>query len=213
MPPEAFSHHPHPPTHAANAGHGPATDTPTGADAEARSHVAQASAPHESPPVMTVPLIVLAVGAVLVGIVFGPTGTIRGVPGPALRGADISPGDPRPCDDDTVIVGGDAASIVFALGGIGIAWWMYVRQPGLAGQLARAMAVAYETSRNKFYFDELYEAIVVQPVTAFAHVLRVFDQYILDGLVDLIGTLPRCSAHCCGRRRTGWCSFTDCSWR
>jgi NADH:ubiquinone oxidoreductase subunit 5 (subunit L)/multisubunit Na+/H+ antiporter MnhA subunit len=67
---------------------------------------------------------------------------------------------------------------------------MYVRQPGLAGQLARSIATVYEASRNKFYFDEIYQAFVVHPLTALAYVLRVFDQYIVDGLVDLIGTLP-----------------------
>ena len=62
--------------------------------------------------------------------------------------------------------------------------------PGLAARLARSMGTAYELSRNKFYLDELYEALIVGPMTAIAHVMRIFDQYILDGVVDLIGQLP-----------------------
>ena len=53
------------------------------------------------------------------------------------------------------------------------------------------MATAYEFSRNKFYLDELYEALIVGPFTAGAYLLRIFDQYLLDGLVDLVGQLPR----------------------
>ena len=65
-----------------------------------------------------------------------------------------------------------------------------VREPGIADRLSRQAAALYQLSRNKFYLDEIYQAFFVGPVTAVAHVLRVFDQYILDGLVDLIGQLP-----------------------
>jgi NADH-quinone oxidoreductase subunit L len=184
IPPEALGHHGH------AAAHGPATDTPSGADAEARSHVLQAGGPHESPPVMTVPLMILAAGAVLVGIIVGPTGLFEHFLGhhymePTFPPALQAEGTAAPHSWLVMLL-----STVVALGGAGIAWWMYVREPGLAGRLARAMGAAYEASRNKFYLDEIYQAIVVHPVTALAYVLRVFDQYILDGLVDLIGQLP-----------------------
>src|SRR5262249_40408501 len=82
------------------------------------------------------------------------------------------------------------SSTAFALIGIGIAYWMYLREPGVAGRLSRSMATAYELSRNKFYLDEIYQALVVGPLTAGAYLIRVFDQYVLDGLVDLIGQVP-----------------------
>ena len=45
-------------------------------------------------------------------------------------------------------------------------------------------------SLNKFYFDEIYGLLIVKPLTIFAHVCRIVDAYLLDGLVDLIGQLP-----------------------
>jgi NADH-quinone oxidoreductase subunit L len=187
IPPEAYSHG-HSAAALVNAdghGHAPQADT-------APSHAAHGGGPHESPPVMTVPLMILAVGAVSVGAILGV--------GPwhlfeHFLDAHYLSGFPRPILPEhegqapfswTVML----LSSVFALGGIGIAYAMYVAQPGLADRLSRSMAVAYDWSRNKFYLDELYEAFFVGPVTALAHVLRVFDQYILDGLVDLVGHLP-----------------------
>jgi NADH-quinone oxidoreductase subunit L len=145
---------------------------------------------HESPPVMTVPLMVLAVGAVAVGGILGPTHLFGGflehhwmkLAFPAA----IAPEDGATHFSGTVML----LSIASVAVGVGPAWWMYDREPSLADRAARSMAVLYELSRNKFYLDELYDALIVRPVTALAHVLRVVDQYVLDGLVDLIGQLP-----------------------
>ncbi len=209
VPPEAYGHghghaahdshgHGHDPHHAPAAPQAdtpqadtPQADTPSGTDAETQSHSPQSGGPHESPPVMTVPLIILAAGAVLVGIVLGPTGLFEHflenhymeVLFPhAILAAE---GQAGPFNWLVMLT-----SSAFALIGIGLAYWMYVQDVGVADRLARSMATAYELSRNKFYLDELYEALIVGPLTAAAYVLRVFDQYILDGLVDLIGQLP-----------------------
>ena len=144
---------------------------------------------HESPPVMTLPLMILAVGAVFVGIVIEPFthwvshllehhwiehtfGTLyhhhEHEMNPALM----------------------AGSSVFALGGIGVAWWMYVKQPGSATKLADAMPRWYHLSYNRFYLDELYTIFIVKPVVAVAVICRMFDQYVVDGLVDLLGQVP-----------------------
>jgi NADH-quinone oxidoreductase subunit L len=185
IPPEAFSH-----------AHGGDTHTADGHDAHAvPSPTSELAAPHgqvhESPPVMTYPLMVLAAGAVFAGIVLGPTHLFERF----LENHWMEPAFPHAIQapegmDSPFNWGVMLLSSAFALIGIGVAWWMYVRVPALPAQLARALATAYELSRNKFYLDELYEAFIVGPMTALAHVLRIFDQYILDGIVDLIGQLP-----------------------
>jgi NADH-quinone oxidoreductase subunit L len=185
IPPEAFSHAHGGDAHAADRHDAHAMPSPT----------SELAAPHgqvyESPPVMTYPLMVLAAGAVFAGILLGPTHLFEHF----LEHHWIEPGFPHTIQaskgmDSPFNWGVVLLSSAFALVGIGVAWWMYVRVPALPAQLARAMATAYELSRNKFYLDELYEALVVGPLTALAHVLRIFDQYILDGIVDLIGQLP-----------------------
>jgi NADH-quinone oxidoreductase subunit L len=48
----------------------------------------------------------------------------------------------------------------------------------------------YRLSRDKFYFDELYAALVVWPLKVLASVCYWFDRWIIDGLVNAVGRLP-----------------------
>src|SRR5207302_1335459 len=49
----------------------------------------------------------------------------------------------------------------------------------------------YRLARNKFYLDEIYDSFFVQPIRGLAEFCRVFDQYVVDGVVDLVGQVPR----------------------
>jgi NADH-quinone oxidoreductase subunit L len=83
-----------------------------------------------------------------------------------------------------------ALSTLIVVAGVGVAYLLYVAQPSLVPVLTRSMALAYEFSRNKFYFDEIYELLIVRPLTIIAHMCRMGDTYLLDGLVDLLGQIP-----------------------
>jgi NADH-quinone oxidoreductase subunit L len=143
--------------------------------------------PHESPPIMAWPLRILAVGAVGVGILLAPTHLFAGF----LDSTWIEP-------QFQAALRGDhhmnwllmLISSVIALSGIGLAYWIYVVQPTFAFELAQRLSVLYGLSRNKFYFDELYEIWIVKPMTILAQVCRIVDAYLLDGLVDMIGQIP-----------------------
>ena len=82
-------------------------------------------------------------------------------------------------------------SIAFAAAGIGGAAWMYLKQPGEAARLAHRIPLLYQLSLNKFFFDELYDAFIVKPLAGFSEFCRVFDLYVVDGLVDLLAQVPR----------------------
>jgi NADH-quinone oxidoreductase subunit L len=133
---------------------------------------------HESPPVMTFPLQVLAIFAVLIGMVVGPATH-------ALSHL-LEPGAPRPPDLTLMTV-----SSLFALAGIGLAYYMYVLAPGVAGRVAGRIQTLYQLSLNKFNVDEIYNAFIVKPMEIWAYFSRVFDQYIVDGLIDFTGSVPR----------------------
>jgi NADH-quinone oxidoreductase subunit L len=81
-------------------------------------------------------------------------------------------------------------STLFAAGGVAVAWWMYIKQLALPGILARSASGFYEASRNRFYMDEIYNALIVQPLAGFAWFCRQFDHFLIDQLVDLVGRLP-----------------------
>jgi proton-translocating NADH-quinone oxidoreductase chain L len=149
---------------------------------------------HESSPVMLVPLMVLAVGAVLVGIVADPfthwfsnflesqwlersLATRELLPPPHWSHGTNWP----------MVVG----TLCFSLGGVGLAWWMYIKRPGMATQVADSMPAAYQLSRNRFYLDEIYSAFIVKPLEVLAMICRFFDQYLIDGVVDLVAQVPR----------------------
>jgi NADH-quinone oxidoreductase subunit L len=149
---------------------------------------------HESPPVMTVPLMILAVGAVFAGLLVEPLGhwfsgllTARWLETTPAYAQLLPHGHEGHGINWPLMLG----TSLFALGGIALAWWMYVRQPGTADRVARGVPAAYELSRNRFYLDELYWAFIVKPLSVFAVVCRVFDLYIVDGLVDLFAQVPR----------------------
>jgi NADH-quinone oxidoreductase subunit L len=140
---------------------------------------------HESSPVMTVPLIILAVFAAGVGAVLAlPPFSLFGnfllrTPG-LVKVPEATPA--------YLLMG---VSAVVAAAGIGLAWWMYVRQPGAAAEVAQTIRPAYMLSSNKFFVDELYSYFLVKPVMGFARFLRILDLQVLDGIVDLIGNVPR----------------------
>jgi NADH-quinone oxidoreductase subunit L len=177
VPPEAGQHgHAHaeagPHHHGPEGGHEPA---------------AAPQASYESPPVMTVPLIVLAVFAVGVGFVLGPAGIKALQIAPFL---EATPGFPEP-GPEQMMYGLMALSAAIALGGIAVAWWMYVKQPDMPARLARGAQGLYQLSLNKFHVDELYDTFILGPLRGVTQFCRIFDQYVIDGLVDLIGHVPR----------------------
>ena len=140
---------------------------------------------HESPAVMTGPLVVLAVFAAAVGMVLAlpPWHLFESF---LVRTPGFVEGPAAP--PEYLLMG---VSAVVAAAGIGLAYWMYVTRPGMAAQFAHAAPRAYLLSSHKFFVDELYDFFLVKPVAGFAQFLRIIDQYVVDGLVDIAGNVPR----------------------
>ncbi len=137
----------------------------------------------ESPAVMTVPLMILSVFALGIGAALGPTGLFE-------HFVAHTPGFPPP-EAESLNWSMMLLSTLVGLGGIGVAYWMYVRQPDLPGRLAGAAKGFYQLSLNKFHIDELYELFVLKPLAGFTTFARIFDLNVLDGLVDLTGYMLR----------------------
>jgi len=137
---------------------------------------------HESPLVMTVPLMVLSVFALFVGLALGPTHLFAGF----LEKMAESKIAGWPSPEHEVTHWG-----LMAVSSVGLAWLMYVKKPELSYALAASARFLYELSLNKFHIDELYGAFIVTPLTVLADVAKAFDFKFIDRLVDLIGGLPR----------------------
>jgi NADH-quinone oxidoreductase subunit L len=78
-----------------------------------------------------------------------------------------------------LVVGG-----VIAILGIGLAWWVYLRQPGTATRLRERFPRLHDFLVNKWYFDELYDALFVRPAaTAGAFSRRVIETDFVQGTI------------------------------
>jgi NADH-quinone oxidoreductase subunit L len=185
VPPEAdLPHHghAHDPAEAGAHQHGP---TAVGHAAHPQT-VAGPRASYESPRVMTVPLVVLAVFAVGVGFVLGPL-----MPGPFQFSHFLALAPGLPHGEEAHNWGFMVLSGVIALCGIGLARWMYILRPDMPAKVAASLHGLYQLSLSKFHVDELYGTFILKPLRGVTVFCRIFDQYVIDGLVDLLGHVPR----------------------
>jgi NADH-quinone oxidoreductase subunit L len=147
------------------------------ADHHVLSHV------HESPYVMLVPLFVLAIGAVIAG--WALHGWFIGEEWKTFWAGSIFNGPHNEIVENLDKVPGwvEAAPLVVGLAGIALAFYMYILSPLSPIRLAERFGGLYRFLLNKWYFDELYDAIIVQPLI---RVSRVFwqtgDATIIDGV-------------------------------
>ena len=145
---------------------------------------------HESPPSMIAPLVVLAVLSVVggyVGMPFQEGGHafarwLR----PVLEAGDVVvPHHELSHGAEWALL---LVSVVVALLGIGGALQAYLASPGIATALRERFAGAHRLLENKYWVDEVYDAIVVRPFMAASQWLwRVWDSLVVDGLVNGVG--------------------------
>ncbi|WNQ11566.1 NADH-quinone oxidoreductase subunit L [Paenibacillus aurantius] len=131
--------------------------------------------PHESPPSMTLPLIVLAALAVVAGFVMIPG--VNPWLGGWLTGEHLEE------SADWLVMG---LSTLAGLSGIGLGWAMYAKRSVPADLVAGPLPWLHRIVQRKFYIDELYQAVIVAPLKGLGALLNVFDDYVVDGIVKLL---------------------------
>ncbi|OJU48505.1 MAG: NADH-quinone oxidoreductase subunit L [Bacteroidales bacterium 45-6] len=141
---------------------------------------------HESPKTMTIPLIVLAILSTLGGLL--------GIPGYSWISEYLAPVLPAVSEEahhlgamEYTLMG---VALVGAIVGIAIAYFLYLSKknvPSADEEKEGFGKVVY----NKFYVDELYQAVVVKPVYALSSLFtNVFEKaiaYVVDGIGSLTG--------------------------
>ncbi len=145
---------------------------------------------HESPPVMTGPLLVLAAGAVFAGwLLYAPyvgAGQARFWNGAIFSGTDnhvLARLEQLPA---LITLVPTAASLI----GIAAAWYCYMARPGVPALLAARFRGLYLFLLNKWYFDELYDALLVRPYRVLAGGLwHVGDDRVIDGVPNGLARL------------------------
>ncbi|WP_036282480.1 NADH-quinone oxidoreductase subunit L [Methylocystis sp. ATCC 49242] len=140
-------------------------------------------APHESPIVMLIPLAVLSLGAIGAGFLFEPYFAGHEY-GEFWKGA-LFTGEHNEILHEMHQIpawAGFAPTVMMILGFL-VSLYVYVLKPGTAQKLAGAFPRLYQFLLNKWYFDELYDAIFVKPAFAIGRMFwKGGDGAIIDGL-------------------------------
>jgi NADH-quinone oxidoreductase subunit L len=134
--------------------------------------------PHESPPVMTWPMIVLAIGSVGAGAFLIINDRLQGFLAPVVGVPPVSHGFLTPAG---------LVALALALAGVGIAWMIYGRVPVPATAPAgRFLTVA---ARKDLYGDAFNESILMRPGQWLTRLSVYFDNRGVDGLVNSLAAL------------------------
>jgi NADH-quinone oxidoreductase subunit L len=196
--PERFRNKPHPQedAHDAAAHHG--DDTHAHAhDAHAHDdHAHHAHEPHESPWVVTVPLILLAIPSVLIGAL---------AIGPLIYGSFFTHGV---AFDQVIFVGSnhpalkemsdefggwlamglhsvEGLPVWLALAGVVTAWFLYIKRPALPAVIHARFGGIYKLLDNKYYLDKINEVVFAKGAVAIGNGLwKEGDQAVIDGIVN-----------------------------
>ncbi|MEN2979165.1 NADH-quinone oxidoreductase subunit L [Tistrella bauzanensis] len=159
---------------------------------------------HESPLIMTVPLFLLAVGAITAGYIGQPMVDA----GLAFWNGSIAMlGEHNILEEAHHVPGWvKLLPLVMSAAGIGLAWLFYIRRPDLPGKVASDFSGLYKFLLNKWYFDELYDAIFVRPALWIGRVLwQGGDRRIIDGFgPDGIAAVSLGLARRAGRMQSGY---------
>lgn len=179
--------------------------------------------PHESSLVMTIPLMVLGLGAVLTGFLNVPgvipllphhifddwlapvlgggaghgaaAAAAHGAHGAvaALEGAVEQVAHEVAHDPMEVILMG--TSVAIAVGGILLAYLIYVKKALAPERFSETLAgVPYNLVYNKYYVDELYDATIIRGTLAISSLLAAFDRIVIDGVVNGAASVTRAIA-------------------
>ncbi len=159
---------------------------------------------HDAPAAMAFALIVLALGAVLAGYV----GVPRGLGGHNALGAWLEPSfkahavttladaqvtSPEEAQAEGSATSGEGlelslmvVSSIVALVGIGLAAFVWLKRREIADKAAQAFPGLYELLLNKYYVDEIYDALIVQPIRIVSQegLWRGVDMHVIDGAVN-----------------------------
>jgi NADH-quinone oxidoreductase subunit L len=144
---------------------------------------------HESPLVMLLPLVVLSAGALGGGILLHTDfiGTnFAGFWGASIQDPTVSPMLDLTSNPAWI----EMAPLALGIFGIAVAILFYGIVPALPGALSQRFGAVYRFLLNKWYFDEIYDALLVRPALRVAKFAWHFgDEQVIDGVPNGLATL------------------------
>src|SRR5579862_502419 len=145
--------------------------------------------PHESPPSMLAPLVILAALSLAGGWwaapqLVGGTDYFARILGPVFGATGAAPAGEN--GTNSLLSALLGAPVIAGLAGFLAAWWMYIRKPELPARLVASGHAVYELLRHGYFVDALYAAAIVRPLVWLSS--RVLwhgvDETLIDGAVN-----------------------------
>lgn len=157
---------------------------------------------HESPPVMVIPMVLLAVGTLASGSLWVPIFLGHGKMLPEF----LTPSLGAPFEASPRLEG-IRAGFVFAAASLGVALalWAYGRRPGIMAGLTQHFPWLYRLVARKYFVDELYDALIVRPGRRLSErVSAHFDVGVIDAIVNGVGWVTARFSETVRRTQTGF---------
>jgi NADH-quinone oxidoreductase subunit L len=132
--------------------------------------------PHESPAIMTIPLIILAILSMFTGFI-------------PFHSLVTSDGLELETHIEWIVA---IPSVLIGLAGILVAWMMYKSETSIPDKIASTFKLGYKWAYNKFYFDELYLFVTKKIIFRYISLpIAWFDRHIVDGTMNLIAEVTQ----------------------
>jgi len=170
-------------------------DRTPGQDAEASNiQVEHHHEAHEMPWQMNAPLVILALGSIIAGFTFDEwvEHTVQGSSAATMVGEHGGPGHDGPSlfglSVHTFMI---LVSLIVSLGGIAVAAYFHWINREATQVVSQRWDGLVSLLRNKWYVDELYDAVIVQPLRVMGGLFFVIDRLVIESLVSLVGLVPR----------------------
>lgn len=163
--------------------------------------------PHESPATMTLPLILLAIPSTVIGLVGTPFRNYfeEFIHPPSESVAEVLQQSTEFNLTEFLIMGGNSVGI--ALIGITLASLMYLSRKIDPAAIAAKIPALYKLSLNKWYFDDIYNAVFVVGLRRVARQVMEVDFRVVDGAVNLTGLVTLLSGEGLKYFETGRAQF------
>jgi len=147
---------------------------------------------HESPMVMLVPLMILALLSIGGGFIKAPkflepvfqtSAAVSGPEGHVLATQSAAPEESGDKSTENTLM---FVSVAVALLGAALAWLLYLKSPHLPGQIAESLGGLYRTVSNKYYVDEIYNWFLIAPLIAMSRkwLWKGVDQGLIDTVIN-----------------------------
>ena len=152
---------------------------------------------HESPAVMLVPLVILAILSFVGGWIgihnrfanfLAPVFVSNAIAATTFEGGAATPGGEAGLETTLMLI-----SVAVALLGLFCAWLLYKKIPGLPDRITGSMHSLYSAVAHKYWIDELYGWLFVKPLIAISSIVfwRGIDQRVIDATLDGSATAAR----------------------